>query len=140
MEVNLSVTDATSLELGAQGAREFFRAMVSAEYQTDTFRSFLASIARLLGLTPKNYVKMAPRGWELVFKNCGVFRALDREQQQAWLEYTDIPAACLQNDLWIESVRSSFYSAFDLTGVPGEVRWEELDFKRRRAVFQFVWQ
>ena len=32
MDINLSVTDATSLELGPRGAHAFFRAMVSAEY------------------------------------------------------------------------------------------------------------
>lgn len=140
MDVNLSVTEATSLELGPQGAHLFFRAMVTSEYRTDTFRSFVASVARLLGLTPSTYVKMAPRGWELVFKNCGLLRPLDRQRQQAWLEYTNIPPVCLRNDLWIESVRSSFYSAFDLTRVEGQIRWEELDFSRRRAVLQFDWQ
>jgi hypothetical protein len=140
MHVNLSVTDATALELGPQAAHTFFRALVGAEYQTDTFRAFLASVARLLGLTPTTYVKMAPRGWELVFKNCGALRPLARERQQAWLEYTNIPQICLQNELWMESVRSSFYSAFDLTRVEGEIRWEELDFSRRRAVFQFLWR
>lgn len=139
MAINLSVTDAVSLELGPRDAHAFFRALVSAEYETDTFRAFLASVARLLGLTPTTYVKMAPRGWELVFKNCGALRPLARERHQAWLEYTNIPSICLQNDLWIESVRSSFYSAFDLTRVPGEIRWEELDFHKRRAVFRFVW-
>ncbi|HEY6556176.1 MAG TPA: hypothetical protein VI072_02845 [Polyangiaceae bacterium] len=139
MDINLAVTDATSLELGPRDAQAFFRALVSAEYETDTFRAFLASVARLLGLTPSTYVKMAPRGWELVFKNCGALRPLERERHRAWLEYTDIPSVCLQNDLWMESVRSSFYSAFDLTHVRGEIRWQELDFDKRRAIFLFVW-
>ncbi|HMJ13994.1 MAG TPA: hypothetical protein VK524_21400 [Polyangiaceae bacterium] len=140
MNLNVLVTDATSLELGPQGAHDFFRALVTAEYRTDTFRSFLASIGRLLGLTPSTYVKMTPKGWELVFKNCGSFRPMERERERARLEYKDIPQMCVQNQLWMESVRSSFYSAFELTGVSGDIRWEELDLNRRRAIFLFTWQ
>jgi hypothetical protein len=129
----------TSLELGPEAARTFFRHMAVLEYELSYFRSFIAASVRLLGLIPTTYVKMAPRGWELVFKSSGTLRSLERERSHARLEYTQIPELCVRNELWLESVRSSFHSAFDLAQCPGRVEWDELNLNERRAVFLFSW-
>jgi hypothetical protein len=139
IEVNVELTNATSSELGQEGAHAFYRRMVLTEYKTNTFKSFLATVNRLLGLSPATYVKMAPRGWELVFKKCGRFRSLDGDGHSARLEYSKIPRACMRSQLWIESVRSSFSTAFDISNVDGEIIWDDLDFVALRAVFLFRW-
>lgn len=139
MAVNVALTDATSVELGPESAHAFYRRMVLAGYETNTFKSFMATINRLFGLTPSTYVKMAPRGWELVFKNCGRFQVLDQDPNRARLEFTEIPDVCVQSTFWLESVRSSFYTAFDVSSMPGEIIWDELSLGGRRAVFLFQW-
>lgn len=139
IELNVELTENLSVVLGAERAREFFRSTTLAEYETNLFKSFIATVTRLLGLTPAVFVKMTPRGWSLVFRACGTFRPLERDGQMARLLFSAIPAPCCRNELWLESVRSAFYTAFDLSEVNGEIIWDDLDLNARRAVFLFRW-
>jgi hypothetical protein len=139
IELNVELTENLSVVLGAERTREFFRSMTLAEYQTSLFKTFLATVTRLLSLTPAVFVKMTPRGWNLVFRACGVFRPLEREGRTARLLFSAIPEVCCKNQLWLESVRSAFYTAFDLSQVTGEIIWDDLDLDARRAVFLFRW-
>jgi hypothetical protein len=68
-----------------------------------------------------------------------VFRVLEMRKGHALLRVTDLPEICTRNDLWLESVRAGFASAFELTKTRGSVEWHELSLPRRRAIFVFRW-
>ena len=138
LELNVELTELTSQRL-AKEAFDFYRHMMLAEYETSLFKSFIAMSIRMLGLAPSTYVKMTPRGWPLVFRRCGVFRALEQSKGRALLRVTELPEICTRNEVWLESVRAGFASAFDLTKTPGRVEWHELSLPLRRAVFVFQW-
>jgi len=139
LELNVELTELTSQALGPERAFDFYRRMMLAEYETSLFKSFVAMSIRMLGLTPSTFVKMTPRGWPLVFRRCGVFRVLEQSKGYALLRVTDLPEICTRTDVWLESVRAGFASAFELTKTPGSVEWQELSLPRRRAVFVFRW-
>lgn len=140
LEMNVQLADIIATALGPQRSLAFFRAMVLREYETSLFKTFITGITRVMGVTPAVFVKFVARGWELVYRECGTFIPLEVGTTEARLLFRDLPEVCVQNQLWLDAVRSTFYSAFDLAKVTGRVDWEELNLKNRRAVFHFQWQ
>ncbi len=140
LEMNVELADIIATALGPQRSQAFFRAMVLREYETSLFKAFITGITRAIGVTPAVFVKFVSRGWELVYQECGNFTPLEVGTTEARLLFDDLPDVCVQNQLWLEAVRSTFYSAFDLAKVTGRIDWDELNLKNRRAVFHFQWQ
>lgn len=140
LEMNIQVADILATALGPERSLSFFRGMVLREYETSLFKTFIAGITRVMGVTPAVFVKVVPRGWELVYRDCGSFTPLDVDANSARLLFDELPELCVRNRLWLDAVRSTFYSAFDLADVTGTVAWDELNLKDRRAVFHFQWQ
>jgi hypothetical protein len=75
-----------------------------------------------------------------VYQQCGALKPLELGRNEASLLMYNLPEVCVQNDLWLDSVRYSFFTAFDLSRVQGVVEWEELNLSGRRAVFRFRWE
>ena len=140
LEINVELAGILATALGPERSLSFFRGMVLREYRTSLFKTFIAGITRAMGVTPAVFVKVVPRGWELVYLECGSFTPLDVGATEARLLLEDLPEVCVRNRLWLDAVRSTFYSAFDLANVPGSVEWDELNLKDRRAVFHFQWR
>jgi hypothetical protein len=113
---------------------------VLREYKTSLFKAFIAGVTRAMNVTPAVFVKLAPKGWDLIYQECGVLTPLEPEPGKARLSITDLPPIRAKDDAWLESVRNSFYTAFDLSNVHGDVEWDELNLSARRAVFRFVWE
>jgi hypothetical protein len=140
LEINVELADILATALGPERSLSFFRGMVLREYQTSLFKTFITGITRAMGVSPGVFVKVVPRGWELVYQECGSFTPLDVAATQARLLFEDVPEVCVRDRRWLDAVRSTFYSAFDLANVPGSVEWDELNLKDRRAVFHFQWR
>jgi len=139
IEMDVELTEHVSNVLGAARAHQFYQKLTLGDYETSVFKSFIDMTVRMIGLSPNTYVKMVPHGFGLIYRDFGSFRALEREADRARLLFSAIPAACVRNPLWLESVRSSFHTAFDLTKTRGLVDWDTLDLEGRRAVFSFRW-
>jgi hypothetical protein len=139
LTLNIELADTIARCLGTERARPFFRSMLLAEYQSSLFKPFIAGISRAFGVTPAVFVRMAPRGWELVYRECGKLEPTEVGLGHANLVFSQLPAVCVKNTLWLDAVRSTFYTAFDLSEVDGEIEWDELDLSGRRAVMRFQW-
>ncbi len=140
IELDVELTDHVSNVLGAARAHQFYQRLTLGDYETSVFKSFIEMTVRLIGLSPNTYVKMVPHGFGLIYRDFGTFRPLERSDNRARLLFTAIPSACVKTPLWLESVRSSFHTAFDLTQTRGQVDWDELDLPGRRAIFAFRWK
>jgi hypothetical protein len=139
IEMDVELTEHVSNVLGAARADQFYQKLTLGDYETSVFKSFIDMTVRMIGLSPTTYVKMVPHGFGLMYRDYGSLRALEREENRARLLFSAIPAVCCRNPLWLESVRSSFHTAFDLTKTRGLVEWDGLDLQGRRAVFSFRW-
>jgi hypothetical protein len=137
--MNIEFSERVSEVLGRERAASFFRNMVLREYKTSLFKAFIAGVTRAMNVTPAVFVKLAPKGWALVYQECGVLTPLEPAHGNARLSIADLPLICVKDEVWLESVRNSFYTAFDLSNVQGEIEWDELNLTARRAVFRFVW-
>ena len=137
--LNVTLAESISASLGRALAHPFFRNVLLTEYQSSLLRPFVEGVRRAFGITPQVFVKMAPRGWELVYRECGVLEPLELGADQARLVLRDLPAACVKNSLWLDAVRSTFYTAFDLSNLAGEIHWDELDLEKARATMRFRW-
>jgi hypothetical protein len=140
LQLNVELTEAVTLIIGSERAAPFFRGMVLREYKTSLFKTFIDGVTRAMRITPAVFVKLAPRGWDLVYQECGVLTPLELTADRARLSLAELPAICVRDAVWLESVKNSFYTAFDLSHVEGEVVFDELSLERRRAVFEFRWQ
>lgn len=136
---NVLLADTIASCLGEQRARPFFREVLLLEYQSSLLKPFVEGITRALGVTPSIFVRMAPRGWELVYKDCGSLEGVSVSEQEAHLVLSDLPSVCVRNKLWLDAVRSTFYTAFDLSDMDGEIDWYELNLAGRRATMRFRW-
>jgi hypothetical protein len=136
---NVQLAEAIASCLGEQRARPFFREVLLLEYQSSLLKPFVDGISRALGVTPAIFVRMAPKGWELVYRDCGVLEGSVVSEREATLVLSDLPLVCVRNKLWLDAVRSTFYTAFDLSHVQGEIDWVELNFAGRRATMRFHW-
>jgi hypothetical protein len=139
LALNIELADTIARCLGTKRARPFFRAMLLAEFQSSLFKPFIAGVSRAFGVTPAVFVRMVPRGWELVYRECGKLEPTEVGPGQASLVFSQLPAVCVKNMLWLDAVRSTFYTAFDLSEVDGKIEWDELDLSARRAVMRFQW-
>jgi hypothetical protein len=137
---NVTLADTIASTLGEARARPFFREVLLLEYQSSLLKPFVDGVSRALGITPAIFVKMAPSGWELVYRGCGSLEGRQVSDGEATLVLRDLPPACVRNKLWLEAVRSTFYTAFDLAHVDGEIEWQELNLGARRASMQFRWR
>jgi hypothetical protein len=139
IECNVVLVEAIALELGPERAHAYFREAANQVYETSLFKGFVHMASNLFGLTPATYVKLAPKGWSLAYRDGGEFTAFSRGENEASLEFRQVPRPCA-TAVWLEAARSSFYSCFDLCGaVDGRIEWGELDLRARRAVFLFRW-
>jgi hypothetical protein len=140
LAMNVEFSEIATEVLGTERAAGFFRNMVLREYKTSLFKAFIAGVTRAMNVTPAVFVKLAPKGWDLIYQECGVLTPLEPIHGKALLSMTELPPVCVKDEVWLESVRNSFYTAFDLSHVRGEVEWEELNLNGRRAIFRFVWE
>jgi hypothetical protein len=139
LAANVELAEAITQVLGQEKSRPFFREVLLREYRTSLFESFVTGVTRVFGITPVIFVKMVPRGWQLAYHACGVLRPLSVGEHEASLLFSELPLVCVRNPVWLEAVRSTFYTAFDLSHCSGEIEWEELNLMARRAVFRFRW-
>jgi hypothetical protein len=137
---NVLLADAIANRLGEERARPFFREVLLLEYQSSLLKPFVDGITRALGITPAIFVKMAPKGWELIYRDCGTLASSGLSEHEATLALSDLPPVCVRNKLWLDAVRSTFYTAFDLARLSGEIDWLELNLAGRRATMRFRWQ
>jgi hypothetical protein len=81
-----------------------------------------------------------PRGWGLVFRDCGEWAVELVGPGAADLRLRELPPICSQDEVWPRSVASSLSSLIDLARVRGTLRLVALDRAAGAASYQMRWE
>jgi hypothetical protein len=109
--LDVAITHAIVRGLGPAGADRFFREQQLASFRSPLLRTLVDSATAIFGLDPSSWVRWIPRGWNAVFRECGRWE-IDRSDRRGEVELALVapPAGCLDDEVWLRSLASSFSS------------------------------
>jgi hypothetical protein len=91
------------------------------EMGSPLFKSFVATIIRLLGMSPVTVVKQIGNGWQQVFQDVGAYEVLAIEERAATAVLRDLPAACVASSTWIDGVPVALRTLYELVNANGTI-------------------
>lgn len=133
------VTTSVFEVLGHDDGIAYFRWLVARHMiHTPLLSSLLDKATRLFGTDPGTFMRMAPMGWSLVFRDFGAPRFVARGAQTAALEIVDCAPAVWEYPRYIDSWVGTMAATFDLSHVQGTVEVER-DRHGGRLRFDLRW-
>jgi hypothetical protein len=139
LEANLALTRAVAHVLGPKKTHEFFEHLGFESFQTPLMRGLVRSVVAMVGHDPGRYMEWTQKGMSLIFRDAGIWRVVEREPAMATLEVRELPDACFEDDVWLDSVASSLHALFRLAKCDGSVNLRVRDRRRGHAVMKAVW-
>lgn len=139
--IEARIADAVYEALGPSGARVFYRSKTARSFEGAWLRPLMASSLRIFGATPRSFLKMLPRAWTTMSKNCGVYEWEDSKVDKQGISIIrGFPTyAYRRHEAWLESIAGGYEAFFSPFRVEGTVQAEELDFARGDARFILQW-
>jgi len=140
LSLNLTVTRELHEVLGTEGAHRFFHDHQLEAFGSATFRMLVEGATTLFGLDPGSWARWVPRGWGLVFKNCGEWSVELLAPGSVDLALVRPPACCLADAVWLHSLAWSLSAILDLARVEGKFTFERVDEERPSALYALRWR
>jgi hypothetical protein len=140
LQHNLVLTRAVAESLGPKRTHEFFVELMLSTYRTPLLKSLVDAVLRLQGNDLGTMLQWVSKGFELMFKDVGHWRVVEREASTASLEVLGLPAIAFSDRIWLESVCSSVSSLFSLAEVTGLASLRDLDPERAGCVIRLRWE
>lgn len=137
--VNLEMTRHVAVVLGPRRTHEFFEALTAASFQTTLMRGLVNTIVAVVGHDPGRYLDWMQKGFGLLFRDFGTWTILERSAMRAVIEVEGLPPECFDDDIWLDSVSSSFHALFGIAQCTGAVTIAESDPRRSRVRFRLTW-
>lgn len=138
-ELDLQFTHALVGVLGPEGTHRFFREHQLASFRGPLFKVLMDSATTIFGLDPGSWARWIPRGWGVVFRECGQW-VVDRSGEgEVDLALVAPPPAALDDERWLRSLASSFSSFLDVAGCEGEFALDHVDRARGAACYRLRW-
>jgi len=138
--LELELTRAVARALGPVEAHRFFLEHQLAATQGPLFKTLIDSATALFGLDPGSWARWIPRGWGIVFRNCGGWE-LDRAGPGAVdLALVGAPAEALDDEVWLRSLASSFSALLVVAKADGAFTLDRVDGARNAACYRLRWR
>jgi hypothetical protein len=138
-EMNIQATRAVSARLGPRRTHEFFRSLTASNFETPLLSGLVKAVLRMLGSDPGTMLPWVPKGFAVMFRDCGEWVARADEDWAASLFVSSLPKVTVEDRIWLESVASSLSALFTLAGVSGSANVRDIDALRGTAVFRLRW-
>lgn len=138
-ELDLALTHAIAGVLGPKGTHDFFLRHQLASFQGPLFKALVDSATTLFGLDPGSWTRWIPRGWGIVFRDCGQW-VIDRTEKAAVdLALVAPPAGWLDDEILLRSLASSFSAFLVVARCEGEFALDCVDRARGAACYRLRW-
>jgi hypothetical protein len=102
-----------------------FAALVSERQRQEMgsalFKTFVATITKLFGLSPATFIRHLNRGWQQVLLDCGTIEVVSIEPRSGVVEVRDLPQRCLASSAWIGALVPGMRILFELVDIKGYV-------------------
>ena len=104
------------------------------------FRALVDSATAIFGLDPGSWARWIPRGWSIVFRECGQWVVDRAERGAADLALLAPPPGCLDDEPWLRSLASSFSAFLVLARSEGAFALARVDRDRDAACYTLRWR
>jgi len=138
--LDLALTHAVAGVLGAAGTHQFFLRQQLAASQSPLLKTLAESATAIFGLDPGSWTRWIPRGWSIIFRDCGSWEIERTGPGEVRLALVDLPARCLDDEVWLRSVASSFSSMLVVAKAEGEFALDGVDRARSAARYRLRWR
>ncbi len=136
---NVALTRAIHDALGVERFRRFFRAEQLESFRGPLLKYVVDGVIHLLGIDLGSWVRWIPKGWGLVFRDCGSWSVGAVEPGRATLLLDALPPECFDDAVWHDSVAASLEALLDLASSDGSLTVEGVDRAQRRVAFVLRW-
>jgi hypothetical protein len=122
IEADVELLEALIQALPARAVETLLRERQRQEMGSALFKTFVATIGKLVGLTPTSLMRQIPKGWGQVFQECGAVEVRTVEDRTAELVVSGLPRVCLESAAWLDAVPVGMATLYELVGARGQVR------------------
>lgn len=153
IEADLALQRALAEVLGVERTREFVLARTRQFMAGSLVQNLVQTAVELFGLDPGSLARMIPRGWGLLYRECGSWRVTrsldpDRKRAREWreveLRLVGLPRHCADESAWVTAVGTVQHALLLLTGrSDGEGEVELLDCmlgEPAQLVYRVAWK
>ena len=137
--LDLDLTHALARALGPEGQHRFFQQQQLDSFGSPLFRVLVDSATSLFGLDPGSWARWIPRGWGAVFRGCGDWVVDRAERGVVHAALVAPPPGCLEDDVWLRSVASSFSAFLLIARTEGDFALVRVDRARQAALYRMRW-
>ena len=138
--LNVRAVEAVCAELGEERGLERLAECVYAQFETPLWRSFISPAVRLLGRDPGVLGRWLPRALQIVFRDCGSWRAERTGEGELTLVARDLPPELARHRLWVRSLGIGMRPLFLVCGTDGRSELANLDAEAGRATYVLTWK
>jgi hypothetical protein len=138
-EMNRVCTRAVGERLGPERTNDFFRQLLLGTADGPLLRGLVQSVLRVTVRDPGLYLPWLPKGWAVMFRDAGHMSVGERDAGSALVSIDGLPAECVSDEIWIQSVASSLAALGELAGVESSVRVKSVDAASRSVNFALRW-
>jgi hypothetical protein len=140
LEANLVVTRAVHDGVGPARFYRFFRDQLVEAFSGPLLRVVVEAALRVFRVDATSFSSWVGRGWGLVFRDCGAWTVERAGPGAARLRIEALPAACVEDEVWLRSVGHSLDAFWVLARTQGEVAYAGRDVARRVATYELRWK
>lgn len=115
--IDVELMEALARKLAPAVLDELVRERQRKEMGSALFKTFIATIGRLLGLTPAQMLRHFPKGYGQVFQECGEPAIELMEDRRGVIRIRKMPLVCLDSRAWINSMPVGVSMLFELTAI-----------------------
>jgi hypothetical protein len=140
LETNLVVTRAVHGGLGDARFYRFFRDQLADAFSGPLLRVIVDAALRVFRVDATSFASWVGRGWGLIFRDCGDWTVERAGPGMARLRIEALPAACIEDEVWLRSVSHSLDAFWVLARTQGDCTYVGRDVERRVASYELRWK
>ncbi len=106
---------------GAQAVRLVNRRAFMLSFEAPLLRPIFQAARTLFGFTPKAFMKLGTKGWQVGTRAMGEMVLVALDEQNALVEHRNLPAIVRDDAIWIESGCGLFEGMFEASAYEGRV-------------------
>lgn len=139
-EHDVALVQAIHGVLGDVGHDAFSRRVILEAFQGPLLGALIAAAVRLFPGGLVAWAHWIPRGWALLFRECGEWTVERVGPGAVDLRLRWLPPVCVRDPVWTRSVASSLSALLDLAQLGGTLRLAGLDGEAGAATYEMRWE
>ena len=139
LEFDVRINDALDVVIGSEGIREHACHALTKSFEGPLLRPVLDGGLRIFGIHPQRMFTLLPRGFTLVYRNCGALRAVATSDSSLQVIHDDAPMEMIESRPYLLGMAGAFLAIFRITRVNGDVEVGTVDAKNRKIVYDVRW-